>query len=71
MIGSARREGLQRALAIPERYKILLVIALGRPVETVVTEPLSADGSVKYYRDSDGVHHVPKRSLDDLIVNDV
>jgi nitroreductase len=69
MIASARREGLQEALDIPERYRILLVLALGKPVETVVTEPVGADGSVKYYRDADQVHHVPKRSLDELIVN--
>jgi nitroreductase len=69
MIASARREGLHEALDIPERYRILLVLALGKPVETVVTEPVGADGSVKYYRDADQVHHVPKRSLDELIMN--
>jgi len=71
MIGSARRKALAAELAIPERFQILLVLALGKPVETVVTEPLVADGQVKYYRDKDGVHHVPKRSLEDLIIHNV
>jgi len=71
MIGSAKREGLRKDLGIPEQYKILLVLALGKPVETVVTEPLKIDGEIKYYRDAEGVHHVPKRSLDELIVHDV
>lgn len=71
MIGSARREVLRSALGIPERYKILLVLALGKPVETVVTEPLGDDGEIRYYRDTDGVHHVPKRSLGELILRDV
>ncbi len=71
MIGSAKREGLRKDLNIPEDYKILLVLAIGKPVETVVTETMKADGQVGYYRDTDGVHHVPKRSLDDLIVHDV
>ena len=71
MIGSARREGLRTALNIPQRYKILLVIALGKPVETVVTEPVGEDGNIRYYRDEKQVHHVPKRSLDELIIHDV
>jgi len=70
MIGSARREGLCQDLRIPDRYKILMVLALGKPVETIVTEPLKPDGEIRYYRDADGVHHVPKRNLDDLIVHD-
>lgn len=68
MIGSAHRRLLQDALKIPERYEILLVLALGRPAETVVTEPLGEDGDIRYYRDEDDVHHVPKRELDDLIL---
>lgn len=71
MIGSARRKALAAALAIPEQYQILLVLALGKPAETVVTEPLQPDGEIKYYRDADGVHHVPKRPLESLIVHDV
>jgi len=71
MIASIKRKALAADLGIPDRYQILLVLALGKPVETVVPEPLKPDGSVKYYRDSDGVHHVPKRGLDELIVQDV
>lgn len=71
MIGSARRDALRAALNIPERYQILLVLALGKPIETVVTEPLKHGGKVTYYRDEDGVHHVPKRSLEELIIQDV
>jgi len=71
MIASAQREGLHRSLGIPERYKILLVLALGKPIEHVVTEPVGEGGSVKYYRDEDLVHHVPKRDLDTLILHDV
>jgi nitroreductase len=71
MIASVQREGLHQSLGIPERYRILLVLALGKPHEKVVTEPLGADGSVKYYRDDDSVHYVPKRALDELIIHDV
>jgi len=70
MIASMRRERLQEALGIPERYRILLVLAIGKPVETVVTEPVGEDGSVKYYRDAEQVHHVPKRGLEELIIGE-
>jgi len=59
----------QRAiLGISERYKILLVLALGKPAEVVVLEPVGSDGSIRYYRDADDVHHVPKRALEEVVV---
>jgi hypothetical protein len=71
MIGSFQSNSLREALDIPERYEILLVLALGKPAETVVIELLAEDGEITYYRDEDDMHHVPKRSLDVLIVHDV
>jgi nitroreductase len=68
MIGSVRRERLRQLLAIPEHLEILLVIALGRPKEDVRIEPMGAEGDVKYWRDEAGVHHVPKRSLEEILV---
>jgi nitroreductase len=68
MFGSIDREQLRKNLAIPEQYDIPLAIALGKPVEKVVLEPVGPDGSIKYHRDADGVHHVPKRALDDVIL---
>jgi hypothetical protein len=68
MIGSINRERLSTDLNIPEHFEILLVVALGKPKETVVLEDVGADGDIKYWRDSEGVHHVPKRKLDDIIV---
>ena len=48
----------------------LMVIALGRPAEEVRLEPLDAspNGSTNYWRDEASVHHVPKRSLEDVLV---
>jgi len=68
IINSIRREKLHLALKIPPTYEILLVIALGKPKERVELEPLPADGDIRYWRNAEGVHHVPKRGLDDLIV---
>jgi len=69
MLGAINRPKLRELLEIPERYEILLVLALGKPVETVVIDPVGEDGSIKYWRDEQQVHHVPKRSLDELILD--
>jgi nitroreductase len=68
IMASVKRERLRELLVIPDRYEILLALALGKPKEQVLVEPLGRSGDVKYWRDSLGVHHVPKRSLDDIIV---
>ncbi|MBN2311561.1 MAG: nitroreductase family protein [Candidatus Hydrogenedentes bacterium] len=67
MMGSVQREKLRELLGIPERYQILLVLALGKPKEVVVLE--RAEGDIKYYRDADRVHHVPKRPLDEVLLD--
>jgi len=67
-IASINKKELRQALNIPERYEILLVLALGKPKETVVIEPVGPDGDIKYWRDAEGQHHVPKRSLESLII---
>ena len=68
-IASVKRQELTQELNLPASLEILLVLALGKPKEQVVVEALGADGSVKYWRDAAQVHHVPKRALDDLIIN--
>ena len=68
MVGSIDRDGLRGTLAIAEHLEINLVIALGRPGETVVLEHGTRPDEVPYWRDDEGVHHVPKRPLDDVLV---
>ena len=70
MIGSIKRDDLRESLDISERYEILLVLGLGKPKEQVVVEDLGSAESIKYYRDLEEVHHVPKRSLDELIIKE-
>jgi nitroreductase len=67
MIGSIDQPGLRGELALPEDLEILMVVALGKPKETVVLE----DGQPEpapYWRDAQQVHHVPKRPLAELLV---
>ncbi len=67
MFGAVRRDELAARLALPPHLAIALVIALGTPVESVILEDLPANGSIRYYRDSQGTHHVPKRQERELI----
>ena len=68
MLGAVNREELRKDLNIPQRYEILLVLALGDPKEKVVLETVGPGGDTNYWRDSNSVHHVPKRSLDEIII---
>ncbi|MFH0841088.1 MAG: nitroreductase family protein [Bacteroidota bacterium] len=67
MFASIRREQLRNEFSIPEKYEILLVLALGRPVENVIIDEIK-DGDVRYWRDKNMNHHVPKRLLNELIM---
>ncbi len=71
ILGSVQKDRLREALDIPAQYEILHVVALGQPSETAILEIIGADGDVKYWRDEAGVHHVPKRRLEDIIVMDL
>lgn len=67
IIASIRREELKKELMIPSKYEILLILALGKTIENVIIEEIK-EGDVKYWRDNEQTHHVPKRNLDDLIL---
>jgi nitroreductase len=68
ILAAVQRTKLRQVLNIPAQYEILLVLALGKPKEKVVLETLGPDGDIRYWRDKDEVHHVPKRKLDDVII---
>ncbi len=67
IIGSLNRAKLSNLLKLPGFLDILWIIALGKPAETVVVEDLN-DGNVKYWRDENSIHHVPKRKAEELII---
>jgi nitroreductase len=71
IFASVRREELARRLGLPDTLEISLVIALGKPVEKVVLDGFTPGGSVKYWREPDGTHHVPKRGLEELILKQI
>ena len=68
IFASVKRDELRSVLKIEERYEILYVLAVGKPREKVVLETVGPEGDIKYWRDSQGVHYVPKRSLKEIII---
>ena len=62
---------LKEILGLEEYLEPLYVVAIGKPIEKVEIEDKYMDdkNNIKYYRSSDGVHHVPKRILEELIIN--
>jgi nitroreductase len=66
MIATFKKEEITNLLKLPNYLTPIMVIALGKPKEVVVVDDIKM-GDVKYWRDSENVHHVPKRSLDELI----
>lgn len=68
ILAAVNREKLRDLLAIADRFDILLVLALGYPKEEIVIDPVGNDGSIRYWRDANGVHHVPKRDLQEILL---
>lgn len=68
IIASVKHALLRNEFSIPEQYEILLVLALGKKAENIVIDDVE-DNEIRYWRDEDDNHHVPKRTLDDIILN--
>ena len=68
MIGALDRKKIIERFNIKSRYELLLVISLGYPFEEVKLEKVIGN-NIRYFRDKDKVHHVPKRDIDDIIIN--
>jgi nitroreductase len=63
--------GLKNILALHDHLEILMIVALGKTAEKIALDERQPDGNIKYWRDADQVHHVPKRSLDEVIVAEI
>ena len=53
---------------LAENLEPRLIIALGKPAEEIHIVPVGEDGSTAYYRDENNVHYVPKRALEDIVI---
>ena len=69
MVGSFRAGDLCRTLNLKEQFQPLLVVAIGKPDETIVLTEAQPGANTAYYRDEQDVHYVPKRSARELVIN--
>jgi len=69
VIAALNKPRLKEILQLPDHLDIVFTIALGKPKEIIVIDEPGEDGNTAYWRDQNQVHHVPKRSLRDLIIN--
>lgn len=68
MIGNFSPKKLAQALDLPGHLVPMLVVAIGKPDETVVLTEAAPGEDLKYYRDENDVHYVPKRRLEDVLL---
>ncbi|MGD8545711.1 MAG: nitroreductase family protein [Candidatus Bathyarchaeota archaeon] len=66
ILGAINRGELKRILDVPDNLDIVLIVALGYSAENPVIEEVKS-GKIKYWLDLEGVLHVPKRSLEDIV----
>jgi nitroreductase len=68
MFAAINIKKLKTLLGIGDHLEVKLVIALGKPVEQACIDDVDDGGDIRYFRDENQVHHVPKRKLKDLIL---
>lgn len=70
-LGGCRIGAFSKDLAslfpLEEKQSLELVIALGKPAEKVQVDAVD-NGDIKYWRDESELHHVPKRSSEDVVL---
>ena len=66
MIGAFDPAGVKELLKLPDHLVPQLLLALGKPDETIVITEVK-DGVTRYWRDEHDTHYVPKRRLEDII----
>ena len=67
IFGAINKPKLKQICSIPDELEILLVLAIGKPIEKTVLEQVGPDGDIKYWRDEKRIHHVPKRTREEVI----
>ena len=67
--GSIDRKAICEILSIPENLRLLYILAVGEAAQESV-ECEMTDDDVKYFMDENGVLNVPKRSLEEIIIED-
>lgn len=66
IVKAFNKKEIKETLGLPSDP--LAVLAIGKGTETVVLDEVPAGSDLRYYRDADGIHHVPKITVSDLLI---
>lgn len=69
IVGIVKHDVIRQAFDIPERYRVIIVIALGKSTDRVIIEEGGPEVAQALYRDADDIQHVGKRLLKDVVLN--
>lgn len=68
MFASMNANAIHGVVKFPDNIKVVLTMALGVPAEKRIIEAMGPEQSTAYWRDAENVHHVPKRSLSEVLL---
>lgn len=66
IVKAFNRQEIKEALGLP--LDPLAVLAIGKGTERIVLDEVHTGSDLRYYRDADGTHHVPKIAVPDLLI---
>lgn len=69
ILGSFNADKVREELFLPEFMEVKLILAIGKSMEKAEIREIDAGESTNYYRDENGTHIVPKRKLEDIVIN--
>lgn len=69
IIGAFNPEEILKIINIKENNNPLLIIAAGAIGEDIQIKDAKENQSTKYYRDENNIHNVPKRGLEEILMN--
>ena len=66
-LGAIQRDEIKKTLAVDESLDVVYLLAVGYPMQNSRMVEMQ-DGNVKYFESEDGTINVPKRSLEEVLV---
>lgn len=68
IIAAFNRKKISSIINTDTNLEPILVLAIGKPKEEVNLYEINSTDEVKYWRNNDQIHQVPKRKLNDIII---
>lgn len=65
-LGAINRVEIKKVLGLEDQYDVTYLLGIGHPAQTGETFDFTDD--LKYYFDEDGNVHVPKRTMDEVLI---